>query len=575
MTQDQALSILKSGANVFLTGAPGAGKTYVLNRYVGFLEACGIPVAVTASTGIAATHIHGMTIHSWSGIGIKNFLSARDLDDIAANEKASKRVRGAKVLVIDEISMLDGRVLDAVDQATRALRRDTSPFGGLQVVLVGDFFQLPPIAKNGETARFAFESSAWEALAPICCYLTEQHRQEDQTLLSMLSAIRENTAEEAYFEPLFERVGAVLEEVREPTKLYTHNIDVDRINAEKLSSLATAGRVFAMTGKGNRALREALVRNCLSPEALTLKEGAVVICTKNNFEEGFVNGTLGVVKEFDADSGYPVIETLSGKTIAIEPMDWTIEENGKPLASITQIPLRLAWAITVHKSQGMTLDAAVIDLSKTFEFGQGYVALSRVRSLTGLSLIGINGRAFMVHPTVIEKDGELRELSFAAEESFARIDEAALHKMHEQFVRALGGTMPRPGAAAPARRMAKETPPKPNSKLLTLTLLREGKTLAEIARERQLVSTTIVGHLRRLHEEEALRESDAASIVKAATLSPEDIAAIEEAFARLATDRLTPIFEHFRKRYSFDQLALARIAHRLNHPPSKEEKVFS
>lgn len=190
MTQSQTLEIMKTGANIFLTGEPGSGKTYVLNQYIDWLIARDIPVAITASTGIAATHIGGTTIHSWSGIGARDTLTQYDLDHLMSNEKTVRRIKKSRVLIIDEISMLDGRVLDMVESVCRTMKQSGDSFGGMQVVLVGDFFQLPPIAGRGEMSRFAFESRAWASAKFLTCYLSEQHRQEDDLLLGLLNSIR-------------------------------------------------------------------------------------------------------------------------------------------------------------------------------------------------------------------------------------------------------------------------------------------------------------------------------------------------------------------------------------------------
>ncbi|KKU45171.1 MAG: AAA ATPase, partial [Microgenomates group bacterium GW2011_GWA2_46_7] len=204
MTQSQALAILKTGANVFLTGEPGSGKTYVLNAYVSYLRTHGIEPAITASTGIAATHIGGMTIHSWSGIGIKTKLDARDLKYITSNQYITRRIDRANVLIIEEVSMLTPDTLSMVDSVCRQVKQNREPFGGMQVIFVGDFFQLPPVVKretehSGQTvliekvsARFAYDGSTWISVNPIVCYLTEQHRQEDGDFLNLLTAIRRN-----------------------------------------------------------------------------------------------------------------------------------------------------------------------------------------------------------------------------------------------------------------------------------------------------------------------------------------------------------------------------------------------
>ena len=217
-------------------------------------------------------------------------------------------------------------------------------------------------------------------------------------------------------------------------QLFSHNIDVDRVNDETLAKLAGKPREFFMSSRGPAALVTALKKGCLSPETLSLKEGAAVMFTKNNLFGGFVNGTLGTVVEFAG--GCPIIKIRSGRRIAVEPMDWTVEENGAARARISQLPLRLAWAITVHKSQGVSLDEAVVDLSQVFEFGQGYVALSRVRRLSGLHLLGWNERAFRVHPEVLAKDGSFRAASGGAETAFTNISSSELSKMHKNFLKA-------------------------------------------------------------------------------------------------------------------------------------------
>jgi hypothetical protein len=198
------------------------------------------------------------------------------------------------------------------------------------------------------------------------------------------------------------------------TRLFTHNVAVDEINQQQLAKLGGETHVFAMAAKGAEPFVQALKRGCLSPERLQLKKGAAVMFTKNDQGGRYVNGTLGLVEDFDPDEGHPVIATRGGKRIVAEPSTWKIDEGGHERASITQVPLRLAWAITVHKSQGMSLDAAVIDLARAFEYGQGYVALSRLRTLAGLHLLGLNERALRVHPQAVAKDAEFQAASAAA-----------------------------------------------------------------------------------------------------------------------------------------------------------------
>ena len=441
MTQAEALKILKSGANVFLTGEPGSGKTFVVNQYVEYLKRAKVEVAVTASTGIAATHLNGMTIHSWGAIGINKTLTKWDLDRISSIERVVKRIERTRVLVIDEISMLDGRALKCVDQVCREVKRSFEPFGGLQVILAGDFFQLPPATRQDEPpAEFAFASLTWKETNPFICYLSEQYRQDDLTLLDILSALRRNQINDEHCRHLDKRRISDLESTaRKIPKLFSHNVDVDELNLAELERLPGDKEGFQMRSRGKKALVQQLKRGCLSPENLLLKKGASVMFTKNSPTGEFVNGTLGTVIGFDGHRNYPVVKSRSGHKVKTEPMDWSVEEHGRVLATISQIPLRLAWAMTVHKSQGMSLDAAFMDLRKAFTYGQGYVALSRVRTLAGLYLAGWNETALRVHPEVLSFDKEFRKRSVETGEAFGRIPAVEMTKMHHNFIEACGG----------------------------------------------------------------------------------------------------------------------------------------
>ncbi len=455
MTQAEALTILKTGANVFLTGEPGSGKTHTINQYTRYLRDSGIEPAITASTGIAATHIGGMTIHSWSGIGIRRFLSAYDLDKIATSEYVAKRVRKAKVLIIDEVSMLSPETLSMVDAVCREVKGSTDVFGGMQVIFVGDFFQLPPVVKadfesesqlfeEEAPPRFAYGSPSWVQAKVATCYLSDQYRQDDADFLAVLSAIRRNIFGEDHMKHLELRKVEGKKISENVPRLFSHNANVDVLNDQMLGKLSEEPHVYLMISSGKPFLAETLKKGCLSPEKLSLKIGASVMFTKNNPKEGFVNGTLGTVSGFESTSGYPIVQLRNGKKIVVTPLEWSVEENGKIKAQINQLPLRLAWAITVHKSQGMSLDEAVMDLSQVFEYGQGYVALSRVRRLSGLHLLGWNAKTFQVHPEVLEKDESFRISSEEAGEIFGKISPAELDKMHDNFVRISGGNRPKP-----------------------------------------------------------------------------------------------------------------------------------
>lgn len=408
MTQKQAFQILQQGNNVYLTGPAGSGKTFLLNYFIKYLKKKNVGVAIAASTGIAATHINGVTIHSWAGIGINKELSDDKIKKLKAKKYLKKRFSSTSILVIDEVSMLHAYTLDLVDRVCKAFKGNVLPFGGIQVVLCGDFFQLPPVSKD-EDAQFIFKSKAWKNMDLKICYLNKQHRQTDDQFTQILNDIRENRVTRATQSAIMTRYEKEVAMNIRPTRLYTHNVDVDLINNRELGKIGGKTNVYTMNFDGPEILVSTLKKNCLAPERLMLKKGAIVMFVKNNFSKGYVNGTLGRVCDFYED--FPVIETISGEKIYAGPEDWKVEENDITKARIKQIPLRLAWAITIHKSQGMSLDAAVIDLSKSFTCGMGYVALSRVRTLDGIRLLGMNDRALDVNDEVFEFDKKLRKLS--------------------------------------------------------------------------------------------------------------------------------------------------------------------
>lgn len=555
MTQQRALEIMQTGVNVFLTGAPGSGKTHTIRTYIEWLRDHDIEPAITASTGVAATHIHGMTLHSWAGLGITDHFSPYEIDRIASKEQVAKRIQKAKVLIIDEISMLSGTVFDALDAICRQVRGDTHPFGGLQVVLVGDFFQLPPIAKQGSRVPFSFESNAWKSLNLLTCYLTEQHRQDDGQFLSLLGAIRSGSFAEDEAELLQERAIAKDAIPEGVSRLYTHNADVDTLNSAQLAGLSGKSKTFVMESGGRAPLVESLKRGCLSPEKLILKEGAIVMCTKNSSSLGYVNGTLGEVIGFDSSDGYPIIRTLDDREITIPPAEWVVEEDGKVRASISQIPLRLAWAITVHKSQGQSLDAAAMDLSRAFEYGQGYVALSRVRTLDGLYLLGWSAQALAVHPLVERNDREFQSASEAAEDFFETLAASGERDgMRDSFIKACGGKVEAvkkvPGARTSSARS------KQNTYEETLALITEGKSLKEISDIRDLTFGTICDHLEKLAAGGRIKANQMKELAPKALMP--HLEDIRGAFDALGYERLSPVFSKLHQKYSYDELKFAR-----------------
>ena len=452
MRQTDALRILNAGANVFLTGAPGAGKTYVLNQFVKQARQRGASVAVTASTGIAATHLNGQTIHSWSGVGVAQVMTDTLLKQIKT--RRGKRIRATDILVIDEISMMHAWLFDMVDQACRAVRRSPEPFGGLQVVMSGDLFQLPPVsntrrdrelvapppelvamreryAKAGRNPNgFVTESLVWPELNPVVCYLTEQHRQDTGQLLDVLTDIRQGTVTDTDRQALDTRIGVEPAGDDVAISLYPNNRQADALNDSKLAQINEPEHRFEAESSGQVSLIKRLKSTMLAPEMLSLKVGAAVMALRNDTNQQYVNGSLGTVVDFvsTTEGEYPMVDFENGHTVIMQPAAWEMMDGETVLASVKQVPLRCAWAITIHKSQGMTLDRARMDLRRTFAPGMGYVALSRVESMDGLYLDGINERAFLVSPEAVRLDGILRERSQMAERELAEHGDEAFSR---------------------------------------------------------------------------------------------------------------------------------------------------
>ncbi|WP_264755544.1 helix-turn-helix domain-containing protein [Moraxella canis] len=602
MKQETALAILKTGQNVFLTGQAGAGKTYVLNQYIEYLRVRQIPVAVTASTGIASTHMNGMTIHAWSGIGIQNEFDKVNVQRLATRDDYLERIKNTKVLIIDEISMLHAKQVDTINQVLKHFRKNEMPFGGVQVIFSGDFFQLPPIGDKGETSKekYAFMSQAWLECKFQICYLTEQHRQtggdEKQrfglSLNEILNQIRSQTVTQQAIDVLTSTQAHTIDLNR--TRLYTHNADVDSINQKQLNELTAKTITYSAAKMGEKSLQDSLSKSVRAPDELTLAIGAKVMFVKNLPLLGVYNGTMGEVIGFIGVSGkayknaddkitetaYPLVRLNTGGEVAAEPEEWTVEDkDGTVLASYTQVPLCLAWAITVHKSQGMTLDAAEIDLSKTFEMGQGYVALSRLRSLDGLKLLGFNVKSLLLDEWVQRIDQRFIELSSEHAKAFEVFDESMLDEIYKAFIHACGGTtnpeviasnqkfraLKKQGALSQknkAQNQAKAGQIQANGLTSTVNetyqLIQQKLDLEEIAAKRSLAVSTIIGHVADIGK---IMGTDAIQDYRP---DDETITEIEDAIRDLDARgefadgiKIRPIFDELRETYTYNEIRLA------------------
>lgn len=410
--QVRAWKLAMDDHSVFLTGRAGCGKSFLVRALVAALRShSGLSVAVVASTGIAASHIGGVTLHSFAGIGMGKQGCGELVDRVRSNRKAAARWRATDVIVIDEVSMVSSALMDTLDNIARSLRGDAQvPWGGMRVIAVGDFFQLGPIGKG---AKYAFEAECWSKLFPPhhVVHLRSQMRQHtDTTFAKILASMRIGRLTDAMRTTLLHAAGAGLPRLEscgiQPTKLFPHNADVDKVNAAALDALPGPQYHFGAIDKGDSARHlKSLKSACRAAESLRLKLGAQVMLLRNlDCKQGLVNGARGVVVDFvqrqrrarGGGSGrkgdthtIPVVQFTSGLVHEVPPTVWEVHEGDLVVAARIQVPLRLAYAITIHKSQGMTIDALEVDLGRVFASGHAYVALSRAVSLDAVRVVNL------------------------------------------------------------------------------------------------------------------------------------------------------------------------------------------
>ena len=389
-----------------MTGEAGTGKSFVIRHFLDKAREEGIPVGITASTGVSALNIGGSTIHAFCGIGLGEENEDVLLARVMQNHKVRERIKRCRILFIDEISMITGKLLDKIDYIFKGVRLSKEPFGGMKIVAAGDCLQLPPVFRDKDEGFF-FESDAWEEADFNVIVLDEIIRQEDQFFRDMLSKIRVGELND--FSALYKRIGVQLPEGKNPIKLYSTNKKVDEENRRGLAKIKSEQRNYLALDDGPEHHLKSLDRNCLAPKNLQLKVGAKVMLLRNlDLSNGLCNGATGKVVAMRPGS---VDVKFNSGIFKIEKESWEIREQifdaegnsyFKVLASRSQIPLKLAFAISIHKAQSATFDHAYMDLANCFEFGQVYVALSRVRSLEGLSLLSFYPSRIKVNQKCLE-----------------------------------------------------------------------------------------------------------------------------------------------------------------------------
>ncbi len=390
--ENRFLAAALAGRNSFLTGMAGTGKTWQLKEFIGQSSR---RVDVTAPTGVAALNVGGTTLHRFCGmmLGPQEGQSNEEYFDwLRRDPRRSilagfKRVRRCEVLVIDEISMLPGRQFEFVEYLFRRLRGRDEPFGGCQVIATGDFLQLPPVRTiDSEPYDWAFLSNAWPAAGFKPFVLETVRRQDETAFVKALANFRTGRVWGESARLLQSRVRSNPPAMM--PRLYTHNVQVDKWNQFQLSELPGDEVVLNAEQAGPDHHRVFLTKNLLTPAVLRLKPGALVMFTVNKSESGqseplFVNGQVGTVEEIRP--GLIVVRVERRESIAVEPFTWSYDSQDPESGTFTQFPLRLAWAMTIHKAQGLTLDSAFLDIRAAREPGQAYVAVSRVRTLAGLN----------------------------------------------------------------------------------------------------------------------------------------------------------------------------------------------
>lgn len=400
--QQTALSYIQQGYNLFLTGGGGVGKSAIIKYYIKMNKHLK-NIAITSSTGTSALLINGTTLHSYLGIGLGNGSAGAMLTKICKKRYLYKRWTEMEILIIDEISMISGELFDKIEYIARMVRKSKKPFGGIQLILSGDFCQLKPI----KSELFCFEAESWEMCVDKIVNLKEIIRQHNKTFQYCLNNIRQGIITDKIKSVFRKCIGKEL--VNDvgiiPTELYSNNYLVDNINKTALNNLITENQMvyeynLEFKNYGNDldlSLQERYIKSCPVSQTLELCKNCQVILTYNiDLENKLVNGSRGVVIDFVDD--LPLVRFLNGLERIIDYNIWEIEENDQKMASITQIPLKLGYAMSIHKSQGCSLDYVIMDLTDTFDYGMAYVALSRVKSLDGLSIIGVNWDKININP---------------------------------------------------------------------------------------------------------------------------------------------------------------------------------
>ena len=533
--QAKALDVLNREGNVFLTGAAGTGKSFLLDRYLADKPTDAFPVV--ASTGAAAVIVGGRTFHSFFGLGIMEGGADMAVARALRNKKVIHRLQRACCIVIDEVSMLSGATLQAAESVARRARGGDAPWGGLRIIAVGDFAQLPPIAPGQQDKDWAFRHSVWEESAFEPALLSTVMRTRDVPFLEILNFVREGIVNERVEAFLQERTVSSSDDI-EGTRLYPHRAQAEQYNLRRLESVRKPLRTFPTAYIGAERYRESAIRSVPIPETLLLKEGALIMMRKNDASGGmrFVNGSLGHIRIIEDDVLF--IRLLSGETIEIGKEKFScLDGDGNEIMAACNFPVTLAWATTIHKAQGASLDRLIVDLHALWEPGQAYVAMSRVRSGDGLMVERWSASSIRAEPLVT-----------AFYDGLA--DQAVKYKPRPLFIPPARETeefdsVPRKAAPLKAKRLERMRS--------IARLLKEQVSLQNIAEECGIKPQRVL-----LYIEKILASDDRCDLGYLAATVPGH-RKIAAAFEEHGLEHLRPVFDVFDGEVPYDDLRLVRL----------------
>ena len=459
------LTLLKNGENVFLTGFAGTGKSYILNKLKEYFKK---KLTITSTTGIAAVNVKGQTLHSWAGVGLCRNTVYNTVEKIKKRPTQYRQIMNCKILAVDEISMLNIEAFEYINEVLREVRECNDPFGGIQVIFIGDFFQLPPVEKEGEIRHYCFDSPVWDKLGLKNVVLKKNYRQNEENFITALAHMRENCLEVEDIELL--KTRCVENEDADILHIFSTNEEANRYNFAKFNMIDEPVKLFyAEDGvyRGSKLVTEGFTesenyileifsKNCRAEKEIALKLGARIMLLVNmDFNKGLINGACGVIQGFNQDT--ICIKFDNGVVSNIPKHKFEYYYNERVVAERMQYPLKLAYGITIHKSQGMTLDRLVVDCARIFERGQSYVAMSRVKTLEGLYLKNFEPEKVLVDNRVAEFYENIKEveevkpnnlsLEFDKEEEKERVSADEAKKLILGCIAEFGGQYGKSGFA--------------------------------------------------------------------------------------------------------------------------------